>query len=59
MPEEAFVDSVGVVYVATYLYIYIIIEIKKGKKYGDTMGGNTSLTVTQKARAPQYQILIQ
>ena len=42
-------DSVCVEYISIDLYIYIIIIKKGGKTDVDTMCGNNSLTVTQKA----------
>ena len=55
MTDEEYVDAVCVVYVDKDLYIFIL--IKKVKTDVDTMCGNTSLTVTQKAYVPNYQIL--
>ena len=70
--EEAYLDTVHVVWVATFRYIYICIYIciyayiyiyiyiyEKKKTDADTMYGNTSLPGTHKAFVSHCQIMIQ
>ena len=56
-------DTVSVGQVSPNLYFsvgtYKNIQKKRKKTDTDTMYGNNSLTVTQKARVPHYQILLQ